>query len=149
MPRLIDADELEKDYRNQFESVYKHIRDSVNPSDFFVERHAAYNKELMRMEMEAFCKYLQSRPTIDAEPVRHGRWEWHEEWDPPTRLDPPELYDTYWICSACGTDLLQYLKSHFPDIPSYTECSEEVPPTLERCPSCGAKMDGGKDNDCA
>lgn len=82
-------------------------------------------------------------PTIDAEPVRHGRWEWYEDWGPYTRFESPELFDAYWICSACGTDLLQYLKSHFPDIPSYTECSEEVPPTLERCPSCGAKMDGG------
>ena len=81
------------------------------------------------------------------EPVRHGRWVWHEDWGHPSISEPPDLYDTYWICSACGTDLLQYLKSHFPDIPSYTECSGEVP-TLERCPCCGAKMDGGKDNDC-
>lgn len=94
------------------------------------------------------CNDIARFPTIDAEPVRHGRWEWHEEWGPYTRFESPELFDAYWICSACGTNLLQYLQSHFPDIPSYTECSEEVPPTLERCPSCGAKMDGGKDNDC-
>lgn len=23
---------------------------------------------------------VKEAPTIDAEPVRHGRWEWHEEW---------------------------------------------------------------------
>ena len=73
----------------------------------------------------------------------HGWWAWREDWGHSSISEPPELLDAYWICSACGTDLLQYLKSHFPDIPSYTECSEEVPPTLERCPSCGAKMDGG------
>lgn len=54
--RLIDADGLEEDYRIQFENVYKHVRDSVKPSDFFVERKAAYDKELMRLEMEAFCE---------------------------------------------------------------------------------------------
>lgn len=86
---------------------------------------------------------VRAMPTIDAEPVRHGRWVWREDWGHSSISEPPELLDAYWICSACGTDLLQYLKSHFPDIPSYTECSEEVPPTLERCPSCGAKMDGG------
>lgn len=64
--RLIDANELEADYRTQFDSVYKRIRDRVNPTDFFIERKAAYDKELARLEMEAFCEYLQSRPTIDA-----------------------------------------------------------------------------------
>lgn len=67
--RLIDADALEREYRRQFESVYKHTRDTVLPSDFYIERKAAYDKELMRMEMEAFCEFLKSRPTIDAEPV--------------------------------------------------------------------------------
>ena len=135
MPRLIDADATRKNIQNLKMSQITRV------------------KTLERILMMEWCraemlKIIDNAPTIDAEPVRHGRWEWHEEWGPPTRLDPPDLYDTYWICSACGTDLLQYLKSHFPDIPSYTECSEEVPPTLERCPSCGAKMDGGKDNDC-
>lgn len=64
--RLIDADALEKDYRSQFESVYKNIRDTVMPSDFYIERKAAYDKELVRFEMEAFFKYLQARPTVDA-----------------------------------------------------------------------------------
>ena len=83
-------------------------------------------------------------PTIDAEPVRHGRWVWREDWGYPSISEPHELLDAYWVCSECRTDILQYLKSHFPDIPSYTECSEEVP-TLERCPFCGAKMDAKED----
>ena len=65
--RLIDADALENDLRSQFESVYKHIRDTVNPSDFYIERKAAYDKKLMEMGMEAFCQYLQSRPTLITE----------------------------------------------------------------------------------
>lgn len=91
---------------------------------------------------------VKEAPTIDAEPVRHGRWVWREDWGHPSISEPPELFDAYWMCSACGTDLLQYLKSHFPDIPSYTECATDEVPTLERCPNCGAKMDGGKENDC-
>ena len=54
--RPIDANALERDYREDFERVYKHTRDAVNPADFYIERMAAYNKELVRMEMEAFCK---------------------------------------------------------------------------------------------
>ena len=138
--RLIDADALEREYRNQFDAVYKVIRNIVDPHDYYIERKAASDKALVKMEMESFCEFLQSRPTIEAEPVRHGRWLWHEDWGHSSISEPPELLDAYWICSACGTDLLQYLKSHFPDIPTYTECSEEVP-TLERCPNCGAKMD--------
>ena len=126
MPRLIDADAL-----------MSRIEDSA--------RNAGLHSE----DYRKIKRFIAKAPTIDAEPVRHGRWEWYEDWGPYTRFESPELFDAYWICSACGTNLLQYLKSHFPDIPSYTECSEEVPPTLERCPSCGAKMDGGKDNDCA
>lgn len=66
--RLIDADALEKEYRGQFESVYKNTRDTVLPSDYYIERAAAYNKEVVRQDMEAFCKFLQRRPTIDAMP---------------------------------------------------------------------------------
>lgn len=64
--RPIDADALEKDYRSQFEAVYKNTRDVVMPSDFYIERQAAYNKALVKMEMETFFEYLQARPTIDA-----------------------------------------------------------------------------------
>ena len=92
---------------------------------------------------------IHELPTIDAEPVRHGRWEWYEYWGDAAFRDPPEIYDAGWACSACGTALLQYLHSHFPDIPSYTECASEEKPTLERCPCCGAKMDAKEDNHAA
>lgn len=92
---------------------------------------------------------IDGAPTIDAEPVRHGRWEWYEYWGDAAFRDPPEIYDAGWACSACGTELLQYLQSHFPDIPSYTECASDEKPTLERCPCCGAKMDAKEDNHAA
>lgn len=92
-------------------------------------------------------KLIEDAPTVDAEPVRHGRWEWREYWGAAAFQNPPEMYDAGWACSACGTDLLQYLQSHFPDIPSYTECASEEKPTLKRCPNCGAKMDAKEENE--
>ena len=62
--------------------------------------------------------------TIEAEPVRHGRW---------VRLsygcyaDGYPVYDE-WECSEC----------HF-------VCEGEGEPNLNYCPNCGAKMDGGKE----
>lgn len=109
--RLIDADTLEKDYRSQFESVYKNTRSAVLPSDFYIQRKAAYDKELMRMEMEAFCEFLGSRPTIDAEPVRHGHW----------KGKPIAGYGNV-KCSVCGM--------------FYSENSG----LWNYCPHCGAKM---------
>lgn len=136
--RLIDADTLEKEYRSQFEAVYKNIRDTVDPSDFYVERKAAYDKELVRREMEAFCEFLHSRPTIDADAyfdaadrikpcpkcryqifgadhVRHGRWKEIKTYDE----------DGYYVfeykCSECG-----YIEPFG---------------TGNYCPNCGAKMD--------
>ena len=91
-------------------------------------------------------KIVERQPTVDAEPVRHGRWEWHETWSDETPEAPIELLDDGWTCSACGVYLMTYLQSHFPDIPSYAECASDEMPTVERCPNCGAKMDEGEKN---
>lgn len=112
--RLIDADALEKDYRDQFEAVYKHTRDAVKPSDFYIEREAAYNKELMRLEMEAFCEYLQGRATVDAEPVRHGKWITFKD--------------------GRGCELRECSQCHY--------AFRRLHPSIY-CSNCGAKMDGG------
>lgn len=131
MPRLIDADGFVEDLKTEAMNLYldgmkgtpRNYRDLYDIIDRIVEQ-----------------------PTIDAEPVRNGRWEWREDWGAAFQ-DPPEIYDAGWACSACGTELLPYLQSHFPDIPSYLECASEKKPTLERCPCCGAKMDSDEDAD--
>lgn len=58
------------------------------------------------------------RPTVDAEPVRHGHWITNEWFDG----------DEYYSCSACGCDWF---------------CTEETPhvSNMKYCPECGAKMD--------
>ncbi len=55
-------------------------------------------------------------PTIDAEPVRHGRWEY------------PDYYDYGDVCSYCGFDSGEIV-------------GENQLKLLKYCPHCGAKMD--------
>lgn len=88
---------------------------------------------------------VRAAHAVDAEPVRHAHWEWCETWsDHETPEYPRELCEDGWACSACGVYLMQYLQSHFHDIPSYAECISDEMPTVERCPHCGVKMmDGG------
>ena len=62
-------------------------------------------------------------PTIEAEPVRHGRWV-PLSYDGYTNGYP--VYDE-WECSEC----------HF-------ACEGEGEPPLNYCPYCGAKLDGGE-----
>lgn len=57
---------------------------------------------------------VQEMPTVDAVPVRHGRWEWNGE---------------AFICSACGNG-----HKGQPTIMGQ--------PMFEFCPICGARMDG-------
>ena len=62
---------------------------------------------------------------IEAEPVRHGRWI-------PQGVDC-RGYTSIFECSVCGCDT-------FLELP-YKECEYEY------CPHCGARMDGGAEND--
>lgn len=126
--RPIDADALEKDYREQFEAVYKHTREAVKPSDFYIERRAAYDKELARMEMEAFCEFLKSRPTVDAEPVRRGRWIFKRVKGLPDA--------TKVICSSCKKVIDQN-----DDLTYSLFAKEFFLESHDCCPKCGAKMD--------
>jgi hypothetical protein len=62
---------------------------------------------------------IENAPTIEAEPVRHGRWV----------EDRTEL-----VCSVCGarfSDEITMMNRNF----EYAD--------LKFCPECGAKMDGG------
>ena len=60
---------------------------------------------------------IAKAPTIEAEPVKHGRWEW----------DTEDIYR----CTVC------YEKVHVKEVMGR--------PDWEYCPNCGAKMDGGAD----
>ena len=79
---------------------------------------------LLLIPMRDVTNSIRNAPTIDAEPVRHGRWLYNSY---PTvwygHGEPPE-----WVCS---------------------ECEERAYNTHDYCPNCGAKMDGGKDDENA
>ena len=65
-------------------------------------------------------EYVDEMQTIEAEPVRHGRWKnWH-----PKYLGMEYSYDTK-ECSECA-----YVMANALRIPAHY------------CPNCGAKMDG-------
>ena len=77
-------------------------------------------KEVYQGELITFLEAIlraKNAPTLDYEPVRHG--EWMDNVD-----ENGFLFNAWRTCSVCGG--LNYSKK-----PSY-------------CPSCGAKMDGGK-----
>lgn len=68
-------------------------------------------------------EYIKEMPTIEAEPVRHGRFVFQKG-------DNKETVDG-WICTAC--------KYGFHTKVPYYE-------VFKYCPMCGARMDGGADN---
>ena len=82
---------------------------------------------------------------IDAEPVRHGRWEWYEDWGPSNWLEAPDFIAAEWRCSACKTNLADYINTHVPGETVYMDNFENKP-TLAYCPNCGAKMDAKEDS---
>lgn len=63
---------------------------------------------------------LQDAPAVDAAPVVHGRWI--------SYLDGEHLMpERYYKCSVCSDRGYRFRRNY--------------------CPNCGAKMDGGNDND--
>lgn len=68
---------------------------------------------------------IADAPTIEAEPVRHGRWVpvSHDGY-----ADGLPVYDE-WECSECRF-----------------EVKGEGEPPLNYCPMCGSKMDGGDED---
>ena len=60
-------------------------------------------------------KLMVEAPTADVEEVRYGEWIWTE--------NGKEDYEQFWVCSVCKEK--SYIETKF-------------------CSDCGAKMDGGK-----
>ena len=74
---------------------------------------------LIDADKYAFPGDLINEPTIDAEPVRHGHWEYGSGFYPPT-------------CSVCN--LVPLTPGYVGDVNFYERY-------FKRCPNCGAKMD--------
>jgi hypothetical protein len=80
-----------------------------------------YVKGLQNAIDEYFPQIIDNAPTVEAEPVKHARWE-----------QCCNLMGEYFKCSECG---------YKAEVPT---CMGE--PIYIFCPNCGAKMDGGADN---
>lgn len=113
--RIINADQLEgKMYHEAFENDVSY--DERNPM-------ARWDSGLwIRYKMFENC--LENTPTIDAAPVKHGKW----------LISEYEYYD----CSVCG-------ESYFNGCDSTQEAKERLLyrpyDVYKYCPHCGAKMD--------
>lgn len=81
---------------------------------------------LKRMVFDPDYEVVQMAPKVEAEPVRHGRWERIMEFN----CNPYES-EIEEKCSICGRFVQRY----------------GTQPQDNYCPNCGAKMDGGADND--
>lgn len=83
--RLVDADALKEDCRmaNDCKDCKTYVRD------------CEYDRIYTKMD---FCGWIDDAPTVDAAPVRRGRW---------IRHDYADLVDGYYVpnyeCSVCHT----------------------------------------------
>lgn len=90
----------------------------------YIERDALLNEIRMASTLKECVTIVRRFPAADVEPVKHGEWVSCEESD-----EFPCSYRVYRSsrrreCSVCG-----------------------FTPQLNRCPNCGAKMDGGSDDE--
>ena len=126
-----------------------------NPADTFSLRKGAelafarlWDKKVKPGKKPAVCEVIRHARVGDtscwkgtsrergAEPVRHGQWEWYE--DPITSLFPDPDYG--WRCSQCKEDAEAIIQRASPTANVFFDDSN-VPPKLDYCPNCGAKMD--------
>ena len=85
---------------------------------------------------KAYCLDIVRKITsADVDMVRHGRWEWFEEWDPGTTDHPRECQDSGWRCGECKTALEDVVGGCWDD--------PDEEQKLKFCPNCGCCMDGG------
>ena len=61
-----------------------------------------------------YLNWLNHAPTVDAVPVRHGKWE--------MKPDPYGFFDEIPVCTECG-------------------CTTKMREKTKYCPHCGARMD--------
>lgn len=119
---------------NQLIEALENLRGQYIAEGEYVSAVIAHGfADLLRKESTAL--------TLDYEPVVHARWEWYEE--PVTFICPDPDYG--WRCSHCKEDAAEMIQRTFP-ISNVEFDDDEIPPDFDRCPNCGAKMDGGEGN---
>ena len=82
----------------------------------------------MSGEALVYVQDIDDTPTIEAEPVKHGRWVTGSE----LTINRKNIVTPFLYCSVCGEE-------------AYWDTGYGQQ-KFNYCPNCGAKMDGG-DND--
>lgn len=72
-------------------------------------------------DTNAVLDSIDEQPTIEAEPVRHGRWE--------------KICTSYWRWKHDGAHVVNRFKY------KHNDCGKVVGKAEPYCPNCGAKMD--------
>ena len=119
MPRCIDAELMTADIQR-----YLCANCSIRCTPAKVKNSACEIAECLRM--------IDNAPTVDAEPVKHGRWIRGEN-KSAFPAEPP----TIWYCSCCG-EMIRYNDS----MGTYQKKKRKVNEVNPRCRRCGARMDG-------
>lgn len=120
--RLIDADALKELILAERDKIPKKVPCATY--ELMREKDNQHGNA-MRGGIRVALRCMENTPTIEAEPVQHGRWQ--KAWD----------YINcryYHQCSECGWDAIEKAGSMYTEVLSYY------------CPYCGAKMDGGVGN---
>ena len=71
-----------------------------------------------------FADDVKNAPTVDAEPVRRGKW---------IEIEDDVTFDTMYKCSECGEEYMLIDGTPAQNLYNY-------------CPNCGAKMQEGSEN---
>lgn len=80
--------------------------------------------------VDEIARYLDTCPTLDVAPVRHGRW---------VRCKGKS---TLWHCSECGERIVYNSTRK-----TYNVRKKNVAEVNQFCRACGAKMDAGQEDD--
>ncbi len=90
-------------------------------SGFDVRKVTEYDESGCGVDYKAVpVDVIENAPTIDAEPVRHGRW---------IDMQDGDATEGMWRCSVCGSD-------------GYFDILTPEEAGCYYCHNCGAKMDG-------
>ena len=111
--RLIDADEL----RKLFYGYYACINENAVKENYRGDTLMDYEV----VDMIEDC--IDNTPTIEAEPIKHGKWIRTED-DGDGDGDDYPIFTTF-MCSECKAEFLGDLSFD-----------------LHYCPNCGTRMDG-------
>ena len=114
--KLIDGDELYKAMKDAEDLARQRVLDTESTLPYPNNLNPSYTRYLAQMDERTKAKHMiADAPTVDAVPVRHGRWVHH-----------PEIgWGSTWLCSECGEKTVETVMGE---------------PRDKFCPMCGADM---------